>query len=130
MASEWFYTRDGKSKAGPVASAQLKALARSGQLLPTDMVWKEGMAQWKPQDDDESAINLGQRRSMTPSPDHHREVRTAVSTVMEELAQFYVLVLPAVKRSTAEEAEAIIAQFFLLHDALGRLKIAMLPKGL
>ena len=27
MASEWFYTRDGKSKAGPVSSAQLKALA-------------------------------------------------------------------------------------------------------
>jgi len=48
MASEWFYTRDGKSKAGPVSSAQLLVLARSGQLLPTDMVWKEGMAQWMP----------------------------------------------------------------------------------
>jgi hypothetical protein len=44
-------------------------------------------AQFQPQDDDESAIDLGQRRSMTPSPDHYREVRTAVSTVMEELAQ-------------------------------------------
>ena len=84
----------------------------------------------KQQDDDGSSIDLGQRRSMTPSPDHYREVRTAVSAVMEELAQFYVLLLPVVNRSTTEEAGAIIAQFFLLHDALGRLKIAMLPKGL
>lgn len=48
MASEWFYTRDNKSKAGPVSSAQLQALAKSGQLKPTDMVWKEGMAKWMP----------------------------------------------------------------------------------
>ena len=149
MASEWLYTRDGKTKSGPVSSAQLKALVRSGQLLPTDMVRKAGMAQWTPvaqvacqrpggglagvadhsaaeeggrrcgpgglarslfganmdaqfpavpadddttpypkqQDDDGSSIDLGQRRSMTPSPDHYRKVRTAVSTVMEELAQ-------------------------------------------
>jgi hypothetical protein len=46
MASEWFYTRDGKTKIGPVSSAQLQALANSGQLLPTDLVWKEGMARW------------------------------------------------------------------------------------
>jgi hypothetical protein len=82
------------------------------------------------QDDVESSIDRRWLRSMTPSPDHYREVRAAVSTVMEELAHFYVLVLPAVKRSTAEEAEAIIAQLFAIHDAMGRLKIAMLPKGL
>jgi serine/threonine protein kinase len=46
MASELFYTHDGKSTAGPVSSAQLQTLAKSGQLLPTDMVWREGMAQW------------------------------------------------------------------------------------
>src|SRR5262249_30041659 len=48
MASEWFYTRDGKSKAGPVSSAQLQALAKSEQLLPTDMVWKKDLVKWIP----------------------------------------------------------------------------------
>jgi hypothetical protein len=44
MASEWFYTRDGKTKIGPVSSAQLQAHGKSGQLRPTDMLWREGMA--------------------------------------------------------------------------------------
>jgi hypothetical protein len=48
MASEWFYTLDGKEKSGPVSSAQLQALVRYGHLLPTDLVWKEGMAWWTP----------------------------------------------------------------------------------
>jgi hypothetical protein len=33
---------------GPVAAHQLKALAAAGQLLPTDLVWREGMADWRP----------------------------------------------------------------------------------
>jgi hypothetical protein len=45
MASEWFYKVDGK-KRGPVSSAQLQALAKSGELKSTDIVWKEGMAKW------------------------------------------------------------------------------------
>lgn len=47
MAQEWHYTQNGQ-KAGPITSAQLQALAKSGQIKPTDMVWKEGMAAWTP----------------------------------------------------------------------------------
>jgi hypothetical protein len=47
MASSWFYTRGGK-KEGPVSSKELKNLADSGQLQPTDYVWKEGMTLWTP----------------------------------------------------------------------------------
>ena len=46
MTAEWHYTKDGQ-KYGPLSAAELKALARSGQLAPTDMVWKAGMAEWK-----------------------------------------------------------------------------------
>jgi hypothetical protein len=38
MPSAWFYTRDGKSKSGPVSSAHLQVLAKSGQVRPPDMV--------------------------------------------------------------------------------------------
>src|SRR5262249_41111059 len=47
MASQWYYTKDGE-KAGPVASVELKRLARSGLPKPTDLIWKEGMADWVP----------------------------------------------------------------------------------
>lgn len=45
MASQWYYSKGGQRE-GPVPSEQLKELAASGQLAPTDLVWKEGMAQW------------------------------------------------------------------------------------
>lgn len=46
MSQEWFYTKDGKSKFGPYSPAELKALAKSGVLAATDMVWKQGMTRW------------------------------------------------------------------------------------
>jgi hypothetical protein len=42
---KWFYSIDGRS-IGPVSMAKLKRLARSGKLLPEDVVWKKGMADW------------------------------------------------------------------------------------
>lgn len=48
MANDWFYTLDGRPAATPVAAAQLKQLAASGQLKPTDLVWQEGMLDWVP----------------------------------------------------------------------------------
>jgi hypothetical protein len=42
---QWHYSKDGHQQ-GPVSAEQLKQLASSGQLQPTDLVWKEGMAQW------------------------------------------------------------------------------------
>jgi hypothetical protein len=48
MANEWHFTLNGQQAASPVTAAQLKQLAASGQLQPTDMVWQEGMANWVP----------------------------------------------------------------------------------
>ena len=47
MASQWLYSRDG-TEHGPVSSSEVMELAKNGQLLPTDFLWKEGMAEWKP----------------------------------------------------------------------------------
>jgi uncharacterized protein (TIGR03067 family) len=47
MANQWYYSKNG-DKCGPVTSAELKALAGAGKLLPTDLVWKEGISSWKP----------------------------------------------------------------------------------
>jgi hypothetical protein len=48
MANEWHYTLNGQQAAAPVAAAQLKQLATSGQLKPTDLVWQDGMLNWVP----------------------------------------------------------------------------------
>jgi hypothetical protein len=45
MANEWHYSVKGE-RSGPVAAAELKRLADSGQLAPTDLVWKEGLQNW------------------------------------------------------------------------------------
>lgn len=49
MAStqEWHYSRNG-NQVGPVAAADLKRLASTGQLSPSDLIWKEGWEDWKP----------------------------------------------------------------------------------
>jgi hypothetical protein len=48
MANEWHYTLNGQQAATPVSAAQLKQLAVSGQLKPTDLVWQDGMFDWVP----------------------------------------------------------------------------------
>lgn len=45
MASQWYYGKDGK-RLGPLSSNQLKDLAASGTIRPTDLVWKQGMSGW------------------------------------------------------------------------------------
>jgi hypothetical protein len=47
MARNWHYIR-GNQQAGPLSAAELRQLATSGQLSPTDMVWTEGMSAWVP----------------------------------------------------------------------------------
>ena len=47
MATDWYYSRGGQQH-GPVSVSELKQLAASGKLLPSDLVWKDGMDEWAP----------------------------------------------------------------------------------
>ena len=80
MAHDWFYTRDGKQKHGPVSSTQLQTLARSGQLLPSDRLWKQGMSQWVP-----AAKVKGLFPSPATPPPLPREREEPLEVVPEEL---------------------------------------------
>jgi hypothetical protein len=46
MSERWFVAQDSKSKQGPFTLGELRELARSGKLRPSDLVWKEGTSQW------------------------------------------------------------------------------------
>ena len=48
MTQEWYYTTDGQTHLGPVSTDELKRLARSGKLAPTDMVQMAGVPKWVP----------------------------------------------------------------------------------
>ena len=45
MNPEWFYSV-GDTRQGPVTEDELKRLADDGTLKPSDLVWKDGMADW------------------------------------------------------------------------------------
>ena len=42
---EWYLARDGQQH-GPVSDTELKKIIELGYLRPTDLVWREGMAEW------------------------------------------------------------------------------------
>jgi TPR repeat protein len=45
--AEWYWRKDGQQH-GPVDTAHLKQLARTGQLQPEDTIWREGLPNWVP----------------------------------------------------------------------------------
>jgi hypothetical protein len=47
MADQWYVGRNGQ-KAGPYSTEQLKRMAAAGQLVPTDLLWKQGLETWVP----------------------------------------------------------------------------------
>ncbi|MEZ6142599.1 MAG: GYF domain-containing protein [Zavarzinella sp.] len=46
MSKNWHYAKGGE-KHGPVTAAQLKELAKNGQLASDDLVWREDMKEWR-----------------------------------------------------------------------------------
>ena len=42
MARQWYYAKEGTQQ-GPVSTEQLSQFAATGELLPTDLVWAEGL---------------------------------------------------------------------------------------
>src|SRR3954447_10784456 len=41
----WFFARGGQ-QVGPVTIDALRAMVQAGQVLPTELVWKDGMPNW------------------------------------------------------------------------------------
>lgn len=63
----WHYAK-GSVTHGPVASAELKRLASTGQLSRQDMIWKEGMKEWRPAGDVQGLFGDAQSAQQSPQP--------------------------------------------------------------
>jgi hypothetical protein len=64
---QWFVARDGQQH-GPLSSAALKAAADAGKVLPSDWVWKEGMAEWAPASIVRGLFGASSSRAAPPPP--------------------------------------------------------------
>lgn len=76
MASQWFIARDGVD-VGKATSAELRTMARSGELLPTDQLWKEGMKDWRIASDFPQLFPAEQAATVVVSPDEEEKVDAA-----------------------------------------------------
>jgi hypothetical protein len=43
----WYYSKNGM-QLGPLSMEELSGKAKGGEVSPSDLVWKEGMTDWKP----------------------------------------------------------------------------------
>lgn len=43
----WFYSKNGQ-QLGPISEEDFSSRCASGEILPADLVWKDGMSDWKP----------------------------------------------------------------------------------
>lgn len=44
--AQWYYSKGGEQK-GPVEQQELQRLLSTGEVQPTDLVWRDGMANWQ-----------------------------------------------------------------------------------
>jgi hypothetical protein len=42
----WYYSKNG-TQVGPIAEDELSAKIKSGEVSSTDLIWQEGMPDWK-----------------------------------------------------------------------------------
>ncbi len=47
QAIEWYLAREGQQH-GPINDTELQKVIEFGYLKPTDLVWRQGMADWAP----------------------------------------------------------------------------------
>lgn len=62
MASEWFMRKNGEED-GPFSSEQIKQMVRNGLLAAEDLIWKEGMDDWRPAGESRRLFPQSGRRS-------------------------------------------------------------------
>ena len=67
MADNWYVGKNG-SKSGPFSPSQLRDMASRGDLLPTDMVWRQGLANWVQASAIKGLFAQQQAASMPPQP--------------------------------------------------------------
>jgi hypothetical protein len=76
MADQWYYSWGEGVKEGPFTAVELRALADSGKIQPSDTVWKDGM---------EQGVPAGRVRNLFPESEANPgETPSELESVQEE----------------------------------------------
>lgn len=67
MSSEWYYARNGQQY-GPLSDDELRRLAVDRKLRPDDLLWREGMSDWKPANSVRGLFTASSASAPTPVP--------------------------------------------------------------
>jgi uncharacterized RDD family membrane protein YckC len=62
---EWYYVENGKA-VGPMDEGRFAQLIQNGTVTPDSLIWREGMAEWKPRS--LAAAELGALGNLPPQP--------------------------------------------------------------
>lgn len=124
MTKQWHYTRDSE-KLGPVSDAELRQLAAKGSLQPDDLIWKEGMTDWRKASSVKGLFS-DDNQSPPPVPPQPSSETAAKPTVADQLKKGVGVLGASAKLTSqlaAKQAETTKIQKVSLpkaHTELGR----------
>jgi GYF domain 2 len=100
----WYLSRDGQQY-GPFSDSDLARFQGTGQLQPTDLVWREGLADWRPAADLLGSRDRDSVRAQ-PTPAKRKAASNLAST--SESEQFDVWRRRAIISGTALLCAALV----------------------
>ncbi len=125
MSQEWYYAK-GDQKQGPITPEQLKALAKSGALKPTNLVWTEGMKDWTQAGSVKGLFPGTQSLPPTPGPTTTTKTPVPVGTKFDDIRKTLGVLTETTKAAghlaAAEVRKAQLTKITLpaAYMALGR----------
>ena len=60
----WYYSKNG-AQLGPIGPAEMESKLKAGEIASTDLIWKEGMADWLP------VSKVPEIQALLSPPAHH-----------------------------------------------------------
>jgi hypothetical protein len=117
LGEVWHYAINGESK-GPVAQTTIRELIGMGQLKETDLIWREGMQEWKPA----SSVPIFNSFFLPTNnvTDHavSENQNKTVSSDLGQIKQKYIQQLPWVMLIVVNLYLTAVGQFFVFITGL------------
>jgi hypothetical protein len=83
VSKDWFYSV-GDSRLGPVTEDELKRLVAEGKLKPSDLVWRDGMADWVEARTVEALFPKTEQPRRAAEDDRDRSVRRRLDSAFDD----------------------------------------------
>ena len=123
----WFYAK-GDQQFGPYLASELRAIAASGQLTPTDLIWKQGLPQWLPVSSVKGLMPAAQTINPPPLPSAQKNITAPrpLASVKPSTPQASSTTQVLPKALKLGATEKILFEGSAMRNTLGSLRQTML----